>query len=290
MISLIMVSYHTGDVLWRSLDAALAADEVGEVILVDNGNPADVTTKLEAMAAQTPTLRLLTGHGNIGFAKGCNLGAEEATGQHFLFLNPDAILPPDGATALRDAGEQVSEEHWVTGPTLQDPDGSEQRGSRRKILTPWNAFVEASRLYVIAPNHPAFARFNAHESEPLTEPTRVPCLSGACFLTPRATWEMLGGMDERYFLHVEDVDFFLRLTKSGGPALAVPSVRVTHFKSSSQVDPLFVERRKKQSMNLYFATHFTGVYPPGFLTLLRAMLWLSFSFRSLTWRLRGRGR
>ena len=287
MISVIIVSYRTGEVLWDCLDAALGASGIGEVILVDNGNPEEVTATLRERADQERSLRLLTGHGNVGFAKACNMGAQVAKGEHLLFLNPDAILPKEGAVGLRMAGGRLGEEHWAAGPTLVDPDGTEQRGSRRRILTPWNAFVEASRLYKIAPQHPAFARFNDHEAEPLENPTRVPCLSGACFLVPRRTWELLGGMDERFFLHVEDVDFFLRLSKKGGASLAVPSVQVVHHKSSSDVDPLFVERRKKQSMNLYFATHFKGIYPMGFLTLLRGMLWLSFSFRSLTWRLRG---
>jgi GT2 family glycosyltransferase len=173
---------------------------------------------------------------------------------------------------------------------LIDPDGAEQQGSRRQILTPWNAFVEATKLWRIAPRHPAFRRFNDHEQPPLVRPTAVPCLSGACFLVPRKTWEAVGGMDRRFFLHVEDIDFFLRLNKLGGVAVAVPQVRVVHHKSSSEVDPLFVERRKKQSMNLYFRTHFSDVYPKGFLTLLRGLLWTSFSFRKLKLLLRRGGR
>lgn len=289
MISVVIVSFHTGPILWDSLASALAAEEVSEVIVVDNGNPEDVVAALREKEKADPRLTLLSGHGNVGFAAACNRGAEQARGQHLLFLNPDALLPRDGAIRLREIGEAQGWVRWSTGPKLLNPDGSEQRGSRRAILTPWNAFVEASRLYKVAPNHPAFARFNSHEAPDLKKPTKVPCLSGACFLVPRATWDALGGMDERFFLHVEDVDFFLRLSKLGGHALFVPEVGVVHHKSSSEVSPLEVERRKKQSMNLYFATHFRDIYPPGFLTLLRGMLWTSFAFRSLTFRLRGKG-
>ncbi|GGY53487.1 glycosyltransferase family 2 protein [Parvularcula lutaonensis] len=284
MISVVIVSFRTGAILWRCLESALSAGGVGEVIVVDNGNPKEVTDQLAKRAEAEPRMSLLTGHGNIGFAAGCNLGAEQARGTHLLFLNPDAILPIEAAAQLRAAGERQATEHWATGPRLCDPDGQEQRGSRRAILTPWNAFVEATRLYRIAPRHPAFRRFNEHEAPKLDKPTPVPCLSGACFLVPRATWEALGGMDRRFFLHVEDVDFFLRLNKLGGTAVYVPGVEVIHHKSSSEVSPLEIERRKKQSMNLYFATHFRGVYPPGFLTLLRGMLWISFAFRSLKFR------
>ncbi|NRA28834.1 MAG: glycosyltransferase family 2 protein [Parvularculaceae bacterium] len=284
MISAIVVSYQTGAVLWDCLTSLIEAPEIGEVIVVDNGNPEHVSQGLFELAEEEHWVHLLAGHGNVGFAKGCNLGASKAMGTHLLFVNPDAILAPGAAHDLQQAGKASNAEHWAAGPKLTDPDGTEQRGSRRDILTPWNAFVEASRLYRLMPNHPRFKRFNDHEAAPITSTSPVPCLSGACFLVPRTTWDGLHGMDPRYFLHVEDVDFFLRLNKIGGLALYVPSVVVAHHKSSSQVDPLFVERRKKQSLNLYFATHFKDVYPPGFLTLLRAMLWTSFAFRSLTFR------
>jgi GT2 family glycosyltransferase len=285
MIAVVMVSFHTGPVLWRSLDAALAQEGVGEVVLVDNGNDEETLLRLEDTAAREPKLRILTGHGNIGFAAGCNLGAAASEAGHLLFLNPDAHLPEGGAAALLSAGSG-REEPWAVGPRLVGPDGDEQRGSRRAILTPWNAFVEASRLYRVMPNHPYFARFNDHEAEPAEGVTEVPCLSGACFLLPRTSFDRVGGFDDAFFLHVEDVDFFLRMSRAGGTMLFEPAVRVKHYKSSSRVDPLRIERLKRQSLNLYFASHFKGYYPPGFLTLLRGMLWTAFGARAARYHLR----
>lgn len=288
MISAVIVSYRTGPLLWECLASVLAADEVGEVILVDNGNPDDTLSRLRAMSAASAKLRLITGQGNIGFARACNLGARKARGDHLLFLNPDAVLPAGGAGRLRDAGESSGARFWAAGPRLENPDGSEQRGSRRAILTPWNAFVDVVRLDRLAPNHPYFKRFNAHDRPLADGVSTVPCLSGAAFLMPRATWDALAGFDERFFLHVEDIDLFLRLGKAGGSALFVPDVRVVHHKSSSEVDPLMVERRKRQSLNLYFSTHFKGVYPWGFLALMRALLWAGFAVRFVKIRLRRR--
>jgi GT2 family glycosyltransferase len=281
MISVVMVSYRTGDILFRSVRSALSQEGVVDVVVVDNGNPEADERELDRLASEEARLTVLRGQGNVGFAAACNYGASRAKGGALLFLNPDALLPEKGGQRLLAEGEASGKEHWVTGPLLLNPDGTEQQGSRRQILTPWNAFVEATKLWRLAPAHPAFRRFNDHEAPPLEKSSYVPCLSGACFLVPKRTWEALDGMDQRFFLHVEDIDFFLRLRKLGGSAIAVPDVAVIHHKSSSQVDPLFLERRKKQSMNLYFDTHFRGVYPRGFLTLLRGLLWTSFSFRKL---------
>lgn len=285
-VSVVMVSYHTGAVLERSIEAALASDLVADVVLVNNGNPDVVVEKLAAGAEEEPRLTLLTGHGNVGFASACNRGARAAKGDTLFFLNPDAVLEGSAVAELWHTGNDLDGEIWAVGPKLLNPDGTEQQGGRRDILTPWNAFVEASRLYKLAPNHPRFRRFNSHEEERLDKVTAVPCLSGAAFMVPRKAFDQIGGFDEGYFLHVEDIDFFLRLGQANGKIVYVPQAEVFHFKSTSRVDPLRIERLKKHSLNRYFARHYDGIYPKGFLTLLRGMLWLSFGFRVTTWRIR----
>ncbi|MEO1658866.1 MAG: glycosyltransferase family 2 protein [Pseudomonadota bacterium] len=285
-VSVVMVSYHTGPVLSRSIEAALASNDVTDVILVDNGNPEAVVQELEAWSSGEPRLSLLSGHGNIGFAAACNRGAEAASGAYLFFLNPDAVLGEAAVAELLRVGEKEAGSLWAVGPKLLNPDGTEQQGGRREILTPLNAFVEATRLYKIAPKHPRFKRLNSHEAEQLTKVTPVPCLSGAAFMVPREAFDAIDGFDEGYFLHVEDIDFFLRLENAGGRSLYVPQAEVFHYKSSSRVDPLRIERLKKQSLNRYFARHYTGFYPKGFLTLLRGMLWFSFGFRATVWRAR----
>ncbi|MEO1042097.1 MAG: glycosyltransferase family 2 protein [Pseudomonadota bacterium] len=283
-VSVIMVSYFTGPVLVRSVEAALAAPLVVDVVLVDNGNPSAVVHQLKEWSEREPRLTLLSGHGNIGFAAASNQGAKASIGETLLFLNPDAVLGHDAVEQLLKVGQATGGRLWSVGPRLVNPDGTEQQGGRRDILTPWNAFVEASRLYKLAPNHPRFRRFNSHEAEQLKSVTTVPCLSGAAFMVPRPAFQTIDGFDEGYFLHVEDIDFFLRFGQAGGRVLYAPQAEVTHYKSSSRVDPLRIERLKKQSLNRYFALHYTGIYPRGFLTLLRGMLWLSFGFRFTLWR------
>jgi len=43
---------------------------------------------------------LLAGHGNIGFARGANLGARAPKGRDLVFLNPDAFLQPGCVSEL----------------------------------------------------------------------------------------------------------------------------------------------------------------------------------------------
>ncbi|MEM9170327.1 MAG: glycosyltransferase family 2 protein [Pseudomonadota bacterium] len=282
-VSAVVVSYFTGPLLARALASLQNQPEIIEIFLIDNGNwPGAVDDAVSVAAGAAPItapITVVTGHGNIGFSAGCNLGAERAAGDYLLFMNPDAVMPSGGVAALMDAGEDL-ERPFILGPKLVGPNGLEQQGSRRATLTPWRAFVEITGLYKVAPRHPYFRRFNLHADPCPGRVCPVPTLSGACFFLPKDDYALIGGMDERYFLHVEDVDFCLRFANAGGTAYFAPDVSVTHFKSSSRVNPLNVERRKTTSMLRYFRTHFSREYPAPFLWLVSLAVWAAFAAKA----------
>ena len=274
-VSAIVVSYYTGPVLLRAIDALLAAPEIAEIILVDNGNPSADIDSARAREPSGARLCVITGHGNIGFAAACNLAATKATGEHLLFINPDAILPQGGAAQLLEDAASLKRP-CVLGAKLVNPDGGEQRGSRRETLTPWRAFVEMTRIYKLAPRHPYFRRFNLHDGDSPEKIIETPTISGACFFIHCDDYFLIGGMDERYFLHVEDVDFCLRLADAGGRVYFTPNVDIIHFKSSSRANAVRIEYRKTVSMMRYFNAHFSKAYPAPFLWLVYAGLWAAF--------------
>lgn len=286
-VAAIVVTYFTGPLLARAIGALRSQPEVAEIIIVDNGNwPGAVEAAIGEDVAAHSRIRVESGHGNIGFAAACNMGARLAGAETLLFINPDALMPQGGVQRLLADGME-RERPWMIAPKLVNPDGTEQQGSRRATLTPWRAFVEATKLYRLAPRHPYFRRFNLHGDPCPAEVTPVPVISGACFLVPREDYFAIGGMDERFFLHAEDVDFCLRFSKAGGTVYFDPHVSLPHFKSSSRVDPVKVELRKTASLLLYFREHFSGVYPAPFLWLVALCMWGLFALKSAS-RLVGR--
>lgn len=277
-ITAIIVSFFTGPLLARAIASLKVAPEIREIIIVDNGNwEGAVAAAAEANAGGAP-VEIISGHGNVGFATACNLGAKRASGDYLLFLNPDAMMPTGGVSRLIADGADLTRP-FVIGPMIANPDGTEQQGSRRMTLTPWTAFVEATRLYRLAPRHPYFRRFNIHGDPCPDHVTPAPVISGACFFLPRADYFLIDGMDERYFLHVEDVDFCVRFAKAGGTVYFDPHVRVVHHKSSSRVSAMRVERRKTASVIRYFHQHFSDPYPAAFLWLVAGVLWLMFGVK-----------
>ena len=264
----------------RSAMSALRQPQVKEVIVVDNGNWADEMDRLRELADYSEKLIIVSGHGNIGYAAGCNKGAQTATGDYLFVLNPDAILPDDAVGDMLTEAASLKG-RWMLGAKLINPDGTEQAGSRRSTLTPWRAFVEMTRLYKLAPRHPYFRRFNYHKDPCPGRLTEVPVISGACMLMKRETYFAIDGMDENYFLHVEDVDFCLRLTKAGGEVYFTPKVDILHFKSSSRESRIRVELRKAKSMVRYFFTHFRDPYPSIFLYVVSVLIWFGFGLRTM---------
>ena len=259
-ISVIMVSYWTGPVLSAAIESVLAPNQDGaaELIVVDNGNPPAVSGELARRAEEEARLTLVSGHGNVGFARGCNIGARRATGSYLLLLNPDCCLSPGAIPALLAEAKTLGAD-WMLGCRVLDPDGSVQRGSRRALLTPYTALVETFRLDRLAPGLLRRYRLNHHDNPVPEDTTCVPAVSGACMMLPTATFHGVGGMDEGYFLHVDDLDLCFRLHRAGIPVYFTPHVEVVHHAGSSRSSPVRVEWHKMRGFLRYFRVHFHGL-------------------------------
>ena len=256
-ISVVMVSYWTGPVLFAAVDSVLAPDQEGvvELVIVNNGNPDPVAERLALRASTEPRLRVLDGGGNIGFARGCNLGARSAQAPRLLFLNPDCVLGPRAIPALLDEAATLGE-HWMLGCRVLNPDGTDQRGSRRSLLTPTTALCEVFRLDRLSPKRLSHFRLNRHEAPLPSRTVRVPAISGACMMLPATTFREVGGFDERYFLHVEDLDLCFRLQSARIPIYFTPRAQVSHHGGTSRANVLSVEWHKTRGFIRYFQTHY----------------------------------
>ena len=273
-VSVIIVSYYTGASLWLAIESALAQAECKEVILVNNGNLAGEQKKLLELSAQNPKIKLLTGHGNIGFGKACNLGVANASSEFVLLLNPDSFLP-ENAFANIIAEIQNYPANTLAGCALTNSDGTLQRGSRRALMTPQNMIIESLHLNKISNK---FAGVNFHQSAMPENTIEVPAISGAFMFLSREFYQKLGGFDENYFLHMEDMDFCYRVNKAGGKIIFIPNLKVIHFKSTSEVASSVVEKHKAKGFIRYLSTHFNNKYLP----VLFVGIWLRYYLKRIS--------
>ena len=253
-ISVVMVSYMTGPALSESVRSVLDDPDIYELILVDNGSTVAGRQTINQLIAADERVKLIQGQGNIGFAKGCNYGTGFASGDVLLFLNPDAVISPGSARRLAECGEKISPP-WIVGGLLRNIDGREQRGSRRRELTPVSAFISFTGLSRL----PGLKSIHM-ENEPVPlGPEDIPIVSGAFMMMCRETFERLGGFDEEFFLHVEDIDVCRRVREMGGRVIFHPKASVMHYGSTSAVRRQKVEWEKLKGFIYYFQKYSKGI-------------------------------
>ena len=191
-VTVVMVVYRTGEALAQSIAKVLAEPLVDEFILIDNGSTAEEEAIQDAAAADR-RLRIFRGHGNVGFARGCNMGGETAHGRVLVVLNPDAFLQPGCISALVEAVDATPAPRLV-GARILNIDGNEQRGARRGEVTPVTALLSLPRLSHAARGLERFEIHPEHDPEP-GQLLAVPTISGACFAMTHEDFSALGGFD-----------------------------------------------------------------------------------------------
>lgn len=172
------------------------------VIIYDNAT-SDHT--LLARLAERDSVQVLFSDENIGFGRGCNIGASFASTEFFLFLNPDSRLRPDTISLLLLAADTYPD-MVAANPSIVDKDGRPQF-KRRSILLPRSAWLG--------------------RSAPIKH-CSLPVLSGAALFVQRAAFEAVQGFDPNLFLFFEDDDLSLRLAHSGGLLMFVHDALVEH--------------------------------------------------------------
>ncbi|MDB5453031.1 MAG: glycosyl transferase family protein [Caulobacteraceae bacterium] len=285
-ISVVMVVYMTGEALDQSIACVLADSLVDELVIVDNGSDLTAAARLRGLAERDERVVLLHGHGNVGFARGANLGARKAAGDVLVFLNPDAFLQ---AGCIGELAREIAERPTpcIVGGRVLNADRTEQRGARRGDITPMTALMSLSRL---ARHVPAWRHYEVHwegDAAP-DQVTAVPTISGACFCMRREDFNLLAGFDEGYFLHVEDVDLCWRVRQQGGLVLFHPKAEVIHLGHTSQTSPLRVEFHKGVGLARYFRKRAEGLSQQVLAWLLSPIIVCTAIARPVMWRFKGR--
>ena len=263
-VSVVIVTYFAGPSLWTCVSTLKCDPQVDEVIVVINGARPVTVKMLEDLAKEDQRFRVLKGHGNIGFARAANLGAQYSTGDRLLFLNPDAVLRKGSIAALELASEGLRSPSIVGGRVI-NADGSEQRGGRRRlpgVLSSVATFVNLGCL------HQKLEGVNDNRRPLPDGPVKTQVVSGAMMYMSRESFDILGGFDGGYFLHVEDIDICRRaVEQEGGEVVFTPLAGAMHYSGTSQRAKMRVEWEKAKGFGRYFRKFAASPITKGLATL-----------------------
>jgi len=265
-LSIIIVSWNTRDLLeacLKSVDAGRGGLNL-EVIVVDNGSTDGTPNLLEL---DYPWVRLVARDDNVGFPKGNNIGLSEARGRFLLLLNPDTEIVGD---ALPKMVQYLERRHAVgiVGAQLLNPDGSIQ-SSRRRFPTLATGFFESTWLQSLAPQS-MMDRYYA-EDLPDDVESEVDWLVGACLMTRREVLDVVGLLDEAYFMYSEELDWCRRVKESGWKIIYYPDAKILHHVGKSSEQAVTARHINYQRAKLRYFRKFHGKLASGFLRIILLM-------------------
>lgn len=240
-VTAVVVTYHTGPRLRECIYALIGCPDISAIRIVDNGNPPGMTQWLQDVSARQDRITLIEPGANLGFGKGVNLACKDGPDGFLLLVNPDAVIKRDAVSVMRSAAENL-QRPWIVGGKIFGLEGKEGRGARRRKLTMWRALTSAA----------GFDTWNLNKAPSPDRPIPVGAVSGAFLLTDTDSFRQLGGFDEAYFLHVEDVDLCRRAREAGGEVIYCPDAGALHYGSTSAVSSKQVARHKADSLGYYF--------------------------------------
>jgi GT2 family glycosyltransferase len=224
-VSVIIVNWNGGPVVEDCLDRLPAAlgSLAAETWVIDNASTDDSPARIRR---RFPAVHLQINTANCGFAAANNQAAGQAQGRYFLLLNPDTLPCPGGLEALVRFAE-TDPGLGVAGPRLNHADGRFQRSCWRGYPGLSMALIDA--LYLWKVPQLLLARDVEFDPGQLNGPVEVDHLLGACLLIRREAWQQVGGLDERFFLFLEETDWCFRARQAGWRAIYNPQIQIVHL-------------------------------------------------------------
>lgn len=218
-IGIVTVLFNSAAVLsdfFTSLDSQTLQDF--HVWAVDNASTDNSIVQCRQHAHRVTVLANPT---NEGVAAGNNTGihaALDAGCETVLLLNNDVVFGPDLLQQLYDG---LAQNHCeITTPIMYYFD---------RPTTIWAA---GGKFRPLLGYHCHHLQDGTIDTGQFDRPTTVEHAPTCCVLYRRSVFDIVGFMDERYFVYHDDTDFMLRCLKAGQRLVLLPHAHLLHKVSS----------------------------------------------------------
>ena len=218
--AVVILNWNTRDYLRKFLPGLIASTEGldAEVIVADN---ASTDGSLEMLAAEFPDVRRISLDRNYGFTGGYNRALAQVEADYYVLINSDIEVPQGWLKPLTDWMD-THPHCGACGPKLlsyDHRDRFEYAGAAGGLLDRYGYPFCRGRI---------LQKVEKDEGQYDT-PEDVFWVSGACLLVRSKLWKKLGGLDDRFFAHMEEIDLCWRMQLSGYTVTVVPESFVYHI-------------------------------------------------------------
>ena len=225
-LSIIIVNYKCWDVLGKCLDSFnLYSPKLNyETIVVDNDSQ---DNKLKSFSQEYPDVKFIENSGNYGFSSASNLGADKASGDYLLFLNPDIVLTDSPAIDEMVSFSKNNSNVGITSCRTIYPNGKLER--EIAFISPWLTTGWIRTLYKLALSHKISTKFP--QNDKIWYPEWV---AGSVILIKRSFFKEIGRWDQNNFwMYSEDPDLCLKVTNKGKKNALLRNVQLEHMHGGS---------------------------------------------------------
>jgi GT2 family glycosyltransferase len=199
-----------------------------EIIVADNASTDD---SAEYIRQHFPSVKIIQLEKNFGFAGGYNQAIKQITSEYIVLINQDVAVTLNWLSPMVEMMEK-DEQIAAIQPRIR----SHLQRSHFEYAGAAGGWIDRFGY--------TFCRgriFDAIEEDTnqYNKPAEIFWASGACMLTRKKIYETLGGLDEDFFAHMEEIDLCWRMKNHGYKIMYCPDSVVYHLGGGSlpQGDP-----------------------------------------------------
>ena len=216
-VAVVILNYNGASLLEKFIPEVVSHSYPHEVIVVDN---ASTDNSAQFMRNNFPKVRLMVLDKNYGFAGGYNMALQSISAEYYILLNSDVETSPG----------------WIS-PMSELLDSEIDTAACQPKILAYNQkthfeYAGACGGYLDFVGYP-FCRGRIFEEIEEDKgqydfKTEVLWASGACLMIRSDVYHQLGGLDEFFFAHMEEIDLCWRINRSGLKVKVIPDSKVYH--------------------------------------------------------------
>lgn len=215
-IAVVLLNWNGKSLLERFLPTLILHSSTADLYVIDNGSTDD---SINFITQNFPEINCIPLKHNHGFAKGYNEGLKQVTADVYCLLNNDVKVAPNWLNGVEKAFKE--RKLAIAQPLILDlknPSNFEFAGAAGGFIDAYGFPYCRGRL---------FSSIEKNKGQYTTDSS---CLwaSGACFFVDRNCWEELGGFDEDFFMHQEEIDFCWRAFNQNYQTGLIGDAKVYH--------------------------------------------------------------
>lgn len=258
MLSVIAVNYNSSALLKECLSSLISAAEgiPVEFIVIDSGSKEADADNLRTL--ERDNVRVIFSRETLSYSAAVNRGVKNTEGDFILITNPDVLYMPGSIRNMLNALSELPQ-CGAVGPRTWWDEKMTFLLPFSELITPGSIIkAELMRKSVIL-REIIMRRWirKALKYWLSKKPLKQEMLSGACIMTSRNIFNIIGGFDETFPLYFEDTDWCLRVREAGYRLYMTPDAGIIHYYNQSGKQDMAASRQRYDySLNKYLNKHY----------------------------------